>query len=321
MAKQVATVGSMHTCPMCSGTVPHVGGPVIGPGVPNVLINGKPVAVMGDKCMCNGAPDVIIQGNPTVLINGMPIACVGDMTAHGGMIISGEPNVIIGSNSPENTVTMPLKQIPFPKLTVRDNIGATIKGKGKSHRQAKENINRIKNELMKDTLQLSNLQWQMDGQNIDKAIVGDMVQLTADVTGISEGSCVYLQIFESNNNTENQFITGVAGYMKENKISIDWEVSHKNKTNNTKNDKQYLYPRFVFKGTTSNTCDTQSNELKVFGWIKVKLIMDGTGNILANTQYTLHHPDGSQEKGTSDNEGYINIPEIEIGNFQVSVDI
>lgn len=42
--KPVATIGSMHVCPMISGTVPHVGGPVTGPGAPNVLINGQPVA-------------------------------------------------------------------------------------------------------------------------------------------------------------------------------------------------------------------------------------------------------------------------------------
>ena len=39
--KAIATVGSMHVCPMCSGTVPHVGGPIIGPEAPNVLVNNK----------------------------------------------------------------------------------------------------------------------------------------------------------------------------------------------------------------------------------------------------------------------------------------
>ncbi|WP_244880339.1 PAAR domain-containing protein [Saccharicrinis fermentans] len=44
--KPIATVGSMHVCPMVTGYIPHMGGPVSGPGAPNVLINGKPVALM-----------------------------------------------------------------------------------------------------------------------------------------------------------------------------------------------------------------------------------------------------------------------------------
>ncbi|WP_369403677.1 hypothetical protein [Geofilum rubicundum] len=42
--KPIATIGSMHICSMVTGYVPHVGGPVSGPGAPNVLINGKPAA-------------------------------------------------------------------------------------------------------------------------------------------------------------------------------------------------------------------------------------------------------------------------------------
>ncbi|WP_173427659.1 PAAR domain-containing protein, partial [Geofilum rubicundum] len=79
--------------------VPHVGGPVAGPGAPNVLINGKPAALMGDVCVCAGPPDTIVQGEPTVLINGVPVATMGSMTAHGGSIVAGEPNVLIGSGS------------------------------------------------------------------------------------------------------------------------------------------------------------------------------------------------------------------------------
>jgi hypothetical protein len=45
---------------------------------------------------CVGPPDVIAQGSPTVFINGMPAARIGDMTAHGGVIVVGSPNVMIG---------------------------------------------------------------------------------------------------------------------------------------------------------------------------------------------------------------------------------
>lgn len=86
----------MHTCPLSNGPVPHVGGPIAGPGVATVLIGGMPAAVVGDNAVCVGPPDVIAQGSATVLIGGMPAARQGDLTAHGGMIVVGLPTVLIG---------------------------------------------------------------------------------------------------------------------------------------------------------------------------------------------------------------------------------
>lgn len=76
--------------------VPHVGGPVIGPGVPTVLIGGLPAAVLGDMLTCVGPPDTIVKGSATVLIGGKPAARMGDSTAHGGTITLGCPTVLIG---------------------------------------------------------------------------------------------------------------------------------------------------------------------------------------------------------------------------------
>ena len=86
----------MHVCPMVTGIVPHVGGPILPPGSPTVLIGGLPASCVGDMCTCVGPPDVIAVGSSTVLIGGKPAARMGDLTAHGGNIIIGCPTVIIG---------------------------------------------------------------------------------------------------------------------------------------------------------------------------------------------------------------------------------
>ena len=87
----------MHVCPMVNpGGAPHVGGPVLPPGSPTVLIEGLPAARVGDMATCSGPPDTIIVGSGTVLIGGMPAARVGDLTAHGGSIVMGSATVIIG---------------------------------------------------------------------------------------------------------------------------------------------------------------------------------------------------------------------------------
>ncbi len=91
-----ARIGDMHTCPMVSGTVPHVGGPVLPAGCPTVLIAGQPAARVGDSAVCSGPPDTIISGSSTVKIGGSAAARMGDPTAHGGSITVGAPTVNIG---------------------------------------------------------------------------------------------------------------------------------------------------------------------------------------------------------------------------------
>ena len=91
-----ARVGDMHVCPLVTGTVPHVGGPVMPPGASTVLIAGMPAARVGDMLTCTGPPDAVVAGSATVMIGGMPAARLGDSTAHGGSIMAGCPTVNIG---------------------------------------------------------------------------------------------------------------------------------------------------------------------------------------------------------------------------------
>ena len=89
-------VGDMHVCPMVTGVVPHVGGPIITPGLPTVLIGKLPAARVTDQCVCVGPPDVIVKGSATVLTGKLPQARIGDTTAHGGSIVLGMPTVMVG---------------------------------------------------------------------------------------------------------------------------------------------------------------------------------------------------------------------------------
>lgn len=91
-----ARLTDMHTCPQSTGPVPHVGGPIVGPGCPTVLIGSLPAARVGDALTCVGPPDTIVKGSATVLIGGAPAARMGDLTAHGGTIVAGLPTVMIG---------------------------------------------------------------------------------------------------------------------------------------------------------------------------------------------------------------------------------
>ena len=87
-----ARVGDQHVCPL----PPHVGGTVLPPACTSVLIGGEPAARVGDMAVCQGPMDIIAMGEPTVLIGGQPAARKGDPTVHGGVIVVGEPSVLIG---------------------------------------------------------------------------------------------------------------------------------------------------------------------------------------------------------------------------------
>jgi uncharacterized Zn-binding protein involved in type VI secretion len=94
-----ARLTDMHVCPMVTPglpPIPHVGGPVVGPGSPLVLIGGLPAARVSDMAVCVGPPDAIVKGSPMTLIGGLPAARMSDTTAHGGLIAAGCPMVLIG---------------------------------------------------------------------------------------------------------------------------------------------------------------------------------------------------------------------------------
>ena len=94
-----ARITDMHVCPMVTPglpPIPHVGGPILPPGAPTVLLGGLPAAVVGGECVCVGPPDTIIKGSTSVLSGGQPAARMGDSTAHGGTIVLGCPTILIG---------------------------------------------------------------------------------------------------------------------------------------------------------------------------------------------------------------------------------
>jgi len=91
-----ARLSDMHTCPMFDGPKPHVGGPILPPCCPTVMIGNLPAARATDMATCVGPPDAIAMGSTSVMIGGLPAARMGDPTMHGGVIVLGCFTVIIG---------------------------------------------------------------------------------------------------------------------------------------------------------------------------------------------------------------------------------
>lgn len=236
MPGPIATLGSMHVCPMTTGPAPHVGGPVTGPGTPNILVNNKPAAVMGDMCVCAGPPDVIAQGATNVFFNGVPVACMGDMTAHGGVITVGEPNVIIGSATPTPSATMPASKIPFPKITIKDRLLAKATGNSKKLKEAITNQEKLKEKStdskQKKEPKIYNLQWLKEDKIVRESRILKQVTLRAFVKDVDDGETVTFTvrkpITKTNENgeetTKDEDVIELSGTVQDKMVEVVWEI-------------------------------------------------------------------------------------------------
>ncbi len=234
MPGPVATIGSMHVCPMSDGPKPHVGGPIIGPGAPNVMINGKSVALLGDMCTCMSAPDVIAMGSPSVFVNGVPVVCQGDLTAHGGVIVQGEPNVIIGTATPLPPVKIPVSKIPFPKISLKNRVLSSVTGK--SNAEAKANQDKLKEEEEGEP-RIFNLQWVKEDRVIRESRVLREVTLRAMVQNIPDGESITFKVkrpIEEMDEDGNKIISEsdvieLSGTVKDKMVEVVWEVEDASK--------------------------------------------------------------------------------------------
>jgi uncharacterized Zn-binding protein involved in type VI secretion len=90
-----ARITDMHVCPMVTGVVPHVGGPIT-VGSTDVITGGLLQARVTDMCTCVGPPDAIAVGSLGVIVDHLCAARMTDLTLHGGMVVLGLPTVEIG---------------------------------------------------------------------------------------------------------------------------------------------------------------------------------------------------------------------------------
>jgi len=95
-------IGDMHTCPMVTGVVPHVGGPFI-LGSFTVLTGFVPQSRVNDMLVCVGPPDTCVVGSPNVIVGmvgGMGGLCIvlGGLMAGLSNFAAGFPKATMDAN-------------------------------------------------------------------------------------------------------------------------------------------------------------------------------------------------------------------------------
>jgi len=326
MPKPIATIGCMHTCPMLTGTVPHVGGPIVGPGTPTVLVNNKPVVGVGDMCTCAGPPDSIIQGSPCVFVGGKPAAGMGDMTVHGGVITMGSPNVFIGTSvsTPAPLVMgaggamgVAAKQaeeqaLDDPEEPNEEVAQAQEKATDKQKQAEKE---KKKTEEQEKQVIVSNMKWMKDGTVVNKVRVGDIVKLTASITNADDLEEIPLVICEHDADGNDDLVTGALGIIDGNKVETEWQVIYVPDNDDVdsakeKQEKGYTLPEYVFKYFKPDGTVVESGIMNVSDDLLIEFKSEDEEEDLSNIEYHLEMPDGSFKTGKLDKEGKAIVEDI-----------
>ncbi|SNR14445.1 PAAR domain-containing protein [Tenacibaculum jejuense] len=242
MAKMIVTVGDTHSCPMVSGTVPHVGGTVIS-GCTTVLLNDSPVARMGDKVLCTGTGMIatIIQGDANVLVGGKPIAYVGCMTSHGGFLTSGQANALITGNKPTKIVTMPVEDIDFPNIDTKNKVLAYLAGHGSKLNEAIVNQALIKQAAQDNEGEpkVFNYKWVKEETIVRDRKQLKVVTLIADVQNIPDGQTASIKVkTPPKNEDEEAQIIELTGTVENKKVTVEWEIEDSEQENDPSNNRQ-----------------------------------------------------------------------------------
>lgn len=72
--------------------------------------------------------------------------------------------------------------------------------------------------------QISNPRWEIDGQTIKKALVGDEVTLCADVADIADGASATIKIVEKDDDGNDDEVTTLPAKVQNGKIECKWKV-------------------------------------------------------------------------------------------------
>ncbi len=186
------------------------------------------------------------------------------------------------------------------------------------------NINELlnRNEDEKESKEVINLKWKSNDQSAKKALVGSIVSLTADTKNIPDGEAINFDIYDKDKQGEDDYVTSVSGKVIEGKVYIEWKVTYFADDDDTDSElemeeKGYTMPEFYFCYADDKT--QKSSVLEIRGWLKTKLVDQSSNLPYINKDFELTHPDGNKETVSTDNEGFIELPEIKLGKYKVAL--
>lgn len=227
-----ATLLDNHVCPMVTGVVPHVGGPMT-LGSMGVFIGKKPAGRMGDMKVCVGPPSQVMMGCFTVLIGeagGGGGGSAGSAAAAEAAslkspasiepfpVSESEPGTELHTCSFQFTDSagMPLAGIPF-LFKGPDNLerkGASGPGGEVLYSGfAKAGSYKVQAMALKDA------KWSKA-----KAAVGEKIKLTVTADGFEDGASGALTILKKDDAGGRRVLAQIPCKVKGKKLEAEWTI-------------------------------------------------------------------------------------------------
>jgi len=338
---------------VCIGDQTAHGGTVVGPGVPTVLIGGKPAAVMGDNHVCPlvnpGVPPPPHVGGPVmatgvlVMIGGKPAARMGDTAICSGppdSCIVGCPTVLIGDGGgggggagsgqeakKKEDETKSVEVEENHKLDVKfvDKSGKPITGVSYKVKLAEGDAKgALTGQVKKSGLKQGNYDIELKAivkmaWSKKEARVGDKVKLSAEVAGIKNGTKGEILIYKKDVSAADEMMDAIKVTVRGGKIEAEWEYRYpeerEEKAPPPSGRTKYCHPQYYFVVQVDNVT-ARSGLLYFKDYIEVELT-DEEGNPLAEAPFRVFFENGEVREGTLDSNGYRKVQNIPPGDWSV----
>ncbi|MGB5105297.1 MAG: hypothetical protein WBP29_12485 [Candidatus Zixiibacteriota bacterium] len=157
-------------------------------------------------------------------------------------------------------------------------------------------------------IKVSNMQW-----SATEARRGDVLTLKADIKNVNEEVPVKVIIFESDQDGAHDRICEIETKVKNSKVELLWEYEYHEDTDEIPTQaelerygRNYNPPEYFFVLEIDKQefgREQESGLLTFRDWIEIELT-DENGIAMSGKSYVLTLPDGSERRGTLDNNGF-----------------
>ena len=304
-----ARLGDMHVCPMMTpagpAPIPHVGGPVSGPGAPTVLIGGMPAARVGDMLVCVGPPDVIAAGCPTVMIG------MAGMGGGSGGSAGGGPGAAAAAQAAANAAVplepeelgaldhwfaaafvdsagLPVSGVPFRlKVPGEGERRGTLGASGRIRRAGLAAAGAA--EIVLESVY--GAAW-----SAEQAKPGDALTLSAKTEGVEAGTAAEFEIVCQELSGPDTVIARLRAEVQGDAVEAEWSYAYQGGA-----PAGYSRPRFYFT-VHVGPLSTRSGVLDLDDSVEIKM-EDADGRPLADQPYVLEAGNGEIRRGTLSSQG------------------
>jgi hypothetical protein len=169
--------------------------------------------------------------------------------------------------------------------------------------------------LLTGPVNITNAEWSKD-----EARRGDVLTLSADVKGVPDGTEARVQIFEHDEESAHDPVTELSALVEKKKVEVEWEYEYHEDTDRIPTEEEaakgYRPPEYFFRVEVEGV-EAKSGLLTFKDQLSLQLIDAVEQVAYALQDYLINLPDGTEETGTLDEKGRLQMDKALPGSYEV----